>query len=414
MRLYFLALSTVLLVCFGCVSGGPQSAAKTEFVAPPAAQLAAPGPMVAGPGPGVLGPMGHPNIQQVSHLAPSCPPGYGGEAGGEGYGAVGTDKSQVRFLGPEGMVIGWQAGETFAEAQLIAPGRYNFLQGATYRLKLSEFPGREGLVLYPTLMVYPEHPTTTAYLDHNTIPIRLTEEDLAQVETNNFVTKVIYLPDPKFQELAIAGVEELVSTQLDPGLDPIAVAARRGTIMAVLRIGNVDVEMPGQGTPMVGVDGGEGEIQQVQAIEISGAAGQYVAPQAISTHTGQPIYGVPNAQIVAEHGAPGMPVAMPVWGMPHTGSPIGLPGPPHIPYGRPAGLRSHTMRNLTDVQLPGPVNDLLIDVRHEPGIRMPNPVRHIEYTERHPIYRDGQVSYPTNAGNGVPTGGYPAAGYAAP
>ena len=56
---------------------------------------------------------------------------------------------------------------------------------------------------------------------------------------------MIYLPDPKNQELAIAGVETIVSTRLDPGVDPVAEADRRGTIMVVLRLGNMDLEMPG-------------------------------------------------------------------------------------------------------------------------------------------------------------------------
>ena len=40
-------------------------------------------------------------------------------------------------------------------------------------------------------------------------------------------------------------VETLVSTRLDPGVDPIQEADKMGTIMAVLRIGNMDLEMPG-------------------------------------------------------------------------------------------------------------------------------------------------------------------------
>jgi hypothetical protein len=47
--------------------------------------------------------------------------------------------------------------------------------------------------------------------------------------------------------LAIAGVETLVSTRLDPGVDPIAEADRRGTILAILRLGGIDLEMA-QGT----------------------------------------------------------------------------------------------------------------------------------------------------------------------
>ena len=53
-------------------------------------------------------------------------------------------------------------------------------------------------------------PRTEAYLAHNSIPVQFTEEDFDQVLSGNFVTKVVYLPDPKYQELAISGVETLV------------------------------------------------------------------------------------------------------------------------------------------------------------------------------------------------------------
>ena len=210
MKYYFLALGTLVVVCVGCAADGQQVIKKGQYHAPPAAMMQRPGPMVDGPGPGVL-PM----------LAP--PP----------MSAYAARTSQVRFVGPAGMKVGWQVAEGYAENQITAPGRYNFNQGATYRLKLSHIPGRSIPALYPSLQVYPSHPTTDAYLSHNSIPLEITPEDLDQVESNNFVTKVIYLPDEKFQELAIAGVETLVSTRLDPGVDPVAEADRRGTIMAV-------------------------------------------------------------------------------------------------------------------------------------------------------------------------------------
>jgi hypothetical protein len=58
------------------------------------------------------------------------------------------------------------------------------------------------------------------------------------------VTKAIYLPDPQFADLAVGGAEELVSTKLEPGADPVVEANRRGTILAVIRIGNIDLENP--------------------------------------------------------------------------------------------------------------------------------------------------------------------------
>src|SRR5262249_336178 len=115
--------------------------------------------------------------------------------------------------------------------------------------------------LYPTLEVAPVTPRTDAYLAHSPIPVQFTEEDFDQVLSGNFVTKVIYLPDPEFQELALAGVETLVSTRLDPGVDPIPEADRRGSILAILRMGNKDLEAnsgasyePRQVVPAIGAE----------------------------------------------------------------------------------------------------------------------------------------------------------------
>lgn len=369
MRYYFLALGTLVVVCFGCHIDGQQLIDKGEYVAPPAAMMSRPGPMVDGPGPGVF-PM----------MAPTAARSFA------------TTTTQVRFVGPMGMQIGWKIGPGYAENQLVAPARWEFPQGATYRLKFTGIAGRDGLTLYPTLQVYPAHPTTDAYLSHNSVPIELTDEDLDQVESNNFVTKVIYLPDPKYQELAIAGVETLSSTRLDPGVDPVAEADRRGTIMVVLRVGNKNLEQQGGNDPSAALDDG---LQQV-SYNVDGAKGEIVAPVPIEQEGG--IYaGVPNPMIVAGPGGPNGPVAgmnAPVWGMPITSTPIGLPGPPHLPFGAPAGLKSHTVRNLTKQEIPKPVDHMLMDVKHEPGIRLPKPVKHVEYSEKHPIYGPGQVSQP--------------------
>lgn len=167
-------------------------------------------------------------------------------------------RSQLYFVDPAGMTIGWQtaspSGErSYVGSQLTVPARYNFNQGYIYRLKLSNVPGREGLSLYPTIEVAPSTPVTDAYLTHNPIPIQFTDEDLDQVGAGNFVTKVIYLPDPKYQELAIAGVETLVSTRLEPGVDPVAEADRRGTILAIVRLGAIDLEMPANGVSIPNV-----------------------------------------------------------------------------------------------------------------------------------------------------------------
>jgi hypothetical protein len=92
--------------------------------------------------------------------------------------------------------------------------------------------------------VVPANSRTSTFLAHSAVPVSFTPDDFEQVAAGNFVVKVIYLPDPAFQDLATTGLGEVVSTQLLPGMDPIAEAQRRGSILLVIRLGNIDLEAP--------------------------------------------------------------------------------------------------------------------------------------------------------------------------
>jgi hypothetical protein len=183
-------------------------------------------------------------------------PGGAGMAGQPGR-RFPNVRSQIIFLDPKDMKIAWQTsagpgGERVYTPGLVVPDRFNFLQGYIYRLKVSDIQGRPGVSLYPTLEVAPSTPATDAYLTHNAIPVQFTAEDFDQVvDGGNFVTKVIYLPDPKYQELAVpGGPETLISTRLEPGVDPILEADKRGTILLIVRLGGINLELPPGGTVM--------------------------------------------------------------------------------------------------------------------------------------------------------------------
>jgi len=307
-----------------------------------------PGPGVDGPGPGVM-----------MNQQPNGPV---------------NATSQIAFVGPEGMTVSWDvsAPGTFDSQPLVCPGRYNFPQSAIYRLKLSNVPGRPGVELYPTLEVGPTMPRTEAFLAHNAIPVQFTEEDFDQVLSGNFVTKVIYLPDPEFQELALAGVETLVSTRLDPGVDPVVEADRRGAILAIVRLGNKDLQAPGA----QGQDG-------VTAAGYQYPAGGH-APTGGPMPMGTPVGGYSTMPMNYMSGVTG-----PQYGMPMCGTPIGLPGPPSVPLGVPAGLQRHTIVNHTAVHLPNPTEHERVDVKEVPGYSYPTPANHACIVER------------TNAGEGA-------------
>lgn len=343
-----LVLMSVASAASGLQLHGGRQGMPVSHNLPPAQMLLEPGPGVGGPGPGVM---------NVGTGASWFNGGMGGGVPGMSpYGAV-SQTVQVLFDRPENMQVQWDVSQVgmYDSAPLMVPGRQNFQQGAIYRLKITNIDRRPGLDLYPTLEIGPASQRTAAYLAHSAIPIQLTQEDFDQVTAGNFVTKVIYVPDPEYQELALAGVDTLVSTRLDPGVDPVVEADRRGAILAIVRVGNKDLALPGTDN---GVNAGMFQ---------GGGAGGGFGP------------GGGNQYISGVNG--------PHYGMPWTGTQIGLPGPPHIPLGGPAGLQEYSLHNHTATLIPGPTPNVNVHVRQRPGLSYPRPADRVlidEHTIRPP------------------------------
>ncbi|MFN4259357.1 MAG: hypothetical protein ACK4RK_08655 [Gemmataceae bacterium] len=282
--------------------------------------------------------------------APGLPMGGGGVRPPGAVAALGaiTDytptafpakRTEVRFVGPPGMRISWYAPgpdgkQGFNGMQLEAPARYNFIQAAIYRLKLSAIPNRPGLELYPTLEVVPGNPKTEAFLAHSAVPVFFTEEDFEQVASGNYVVKVIYLPDPQYQDLAYTGPgpDEVVSSRLEPGVDPIKEACRRGSILVVIRLGNIDLEAPN--TPPM-------DAPSPYAPKAIGIPASMTAPGQLM---------MPPYPPMGPQGPMGMP-------MPPMGpqGPMGMPMPPMGPQG-PMGMPMPPMGPQGPMGMPMPPN----------------------------------------------------------
>ena len=174
---------------------------------PPAQMLMEPGPGVGGPGPGVL--------NRSMRNGPMQNASYGS------FGVATTPNVQVLFDQPKMMKISWDVSAVgmYDSTPLVVPGRQNFAQGGIFRLKVTEIEGRPGMELYPTLEIGRANYTNCRLPFACCSPSSTDSEDFDQVAAANFVTKVIYVPDPEFQELALAGVDTIVSTRLDPGVD---------------------------------------------------------------------------------------------------------------------------------------------------------------------------------------------------
>jgi hypothetical protein len=182
------------------------------------------------------------------------------------------------------------------------------------------------------------------------VPLTFTPDDLEQVRAGNYVVKVIYLPYPQFQDLAVAVPGEVVSSRLEPGADPIAEALQRGSILLVVRLGNIDLEAPGtpamdapspyQKGPPPGYLPGAGMMPPPGMYPGMGNNGPMV-PYGMANGGRTPILsGMPNVPGVTLPSLSGVP-----------GSPANGPGsavPPQQPVGPP--LKSGAAGRVSDLQ----------------------------------------------------------------
>jgi hypothetical protein len=260
----------------GYTAGMPANLMQAQAQGTIPGAMPQPGPLTP-PGVPMMpgGPMGTGIMQTSAGGPPGAVAAIGALTGGTPA-RYAPARTEVRFAGPNGMKVSWYTGDPsgkggFSMAGIEAPGRYNFTQAAIYRLKLSNIPGRPALDLYPTLEVVPVNNKTATFLAHSAVPVSFTEEDFEQVTSGNYVVKVVYLPDREHQDLAVVGADEVVSTRLEPGADPIAEACKRGSILLVVRLGNIDLEL--QNSPPMDAPNAYQQHQPPAAPRMQGAMG---------------------------------------------------------------------------------------------------------------------------------------------
>ncbi len=143
-------------------------------------------------------------------------------------------KSQILFTAPQGLNVLCATSDS-PTAPIVCPGRMNLAQGITHQLQLSKIPELAGANLLVSFELREATAKTKPYLDHNAIQVVFTEADFEHALSGHLMTKVIYFPN---QQGALAGLDTITSTRVDPQVDPVQEATRRGTVVAVLRMGN--------------------------------------------------------------------------------------------------------------------------------------------------------------------------------
>jgi RNA polymerase sigma factor (sigma-70 family) len=187
---------------------------------------------------------------------------------------------QVRIAKPEGMKVWVLTPRPLGEGSPIeVPGRLNLEAGQVVRLKLAEIPNRPLSEWYPTVEIPKADATTAAFLNSSAVPLEFTDADFDQVAAGNVIVKVVYLAHRKEGQSPTGPAGTIVSYE-SPGQDVIAEAGRRGAILAIVRMGNLDRgnPPPGKAPPTGGTprrkgsaqtkDGGEPAVQREEVLRL--------------------------------------------------------------------------------------------------------------------------------------------------
>jgi len=142
----------------------------------------------------------------------------------------------VEIKAPPGALISLAVANQFDQAQ-PAPRKGGFLIGAVYRLRVSNIPLAEGLEVFPTIEVIDRLYAPPDQQCRFAIPIEISQDDLNLAIDGKFVTRVIYLEDPRHALPARDNPQIQSWFEAAPGQDPLAVADGLGRPLAILRLG---------------------------------------------------------------------------------------------------------------------------------------------------------------------------------
>ncbi len=142
----------------------------------------------------------------------------------------------VEVRAPEGSQISYAVSDRFDATQNV-PAKSAMLVGLVYRLRLTIIPKHEGEELYPTVEIinrlYPPIGEEMKF----PVPIELTQEDLDSALSGRFITRIVYVENPRQAYPRSEDPKAQECFEVSPKNDPLAIADRLGRPIAIIRIG---------------------------------------------------------------------------------------------------------------------------------------------------------------------------------
>jgi hypothetical protein len=141
----------------------------------------------------------------------------------------------VEIRAPSGALVSLAAAGQFGPAHETSV-EAGMLIGQVYRIRVGNIPLHEGEEVFPTIEVIDRLYAPPGQERRFPIPVDLTLEDLRLALDGKFVTRVIYVEDPR-QALPAHVPPGQNWFEAAPGKDPLAVADALGRPVAILRLG---------------------------------------------------------------------------------------------------------------------------------------------------------------------------------
>lgn len=143
----------------------------------------------------------------------------------------------VRITAPAGAEVALSLDGIFDVPQ-PNPICVGLLVGRVYRLKITNIPNYAGSEVFPSIEIinrlFPPLGQETRF----PIPVELTREELDLAMRGHYVTRVIYLEDPRNALPHVEAAQQQRYFDVGPRQDPLRVADELGRPMAILRIGS--------------------------------------------------------------------------------------------------------------------------------------------------------------------------------
>lgn len=143
----------------------------------------------------------------------------------------------VEVRGPKGSLVSLASEGTFLPAELnVAAG--GMLIGEVYRLRVGNIPNLEGFEVFPSVEVIDRLCPPPGQATRFPVPIEIEQEDLELAAAGRYITRIIYVEDPKNAVPSRDLPDHQRVYEVRAHEDPLEVADEIGRPIAILRMGS--------------------------------------------------------------------------------------------------------------------------------------------------------------------------------